>query len=57
MRTTPTRCPARWRRRGIEESFAKQKDDIAPYTMLGPVVEAVKQVVGARLALFSGAAA
>jgi fructose-bisphosphate aldolase, class II len=43
-------------RRGIEESFAKQKDDIAPYTLLAPAVEAVKRVVGARLALFSGAA-
>jgi fructose-bisphosphate aldolase class II len=40
-------------RRGIEESFARQKDDIAPYTLLAPAVEAVKQVVGARLALFS----
>lgn len=41
-------------RHGIEESFAKQKDDIAPYTLLTPAVEAVKRVVGARLALFSG---
>jgi fructose-bisphosphate aldolase class II len=40
-------------RRGIEESFAKQKDDIASYTLLAPAVEAVKRVVGARLALFS----
>src|SRR3984885_1398549 len=40
-------------RRGIEESFAKQKDDIAPYTLLAPAVEAVKRVVGTRLALFS----
>jgi fructose-bisphosphate aldolase, class II len=42
-------------RRGIEESFASQKDDIAPYTLLAPAVDAVKRVVGARLALFSGA--
>jgi fructose-bisphosphate aldolase, class II len=41
-------------RRGIEESFATQKDDIAPYTLLAPAVEAVKRVVGGRLALFSG---
>jgi fructose-bisphosphate aldolase class II len=41
-------------RRGIEESFAKQKDDIAPYTLLAPALEAVKRVAGARLALFSG---
>jgi fructose-bisphosphate aldolase class II len=41
-------------RRGIEESFAKQKEEIAPYTLLTPAVEAVRRVVGARLALFSG---
>jgi fructose-bisphosphate aldolase class II len=40
-------------RRGIEESFARQKDDIAPYTLLAPAIEAVQRVVGARLALFS----
>jgi fructose-bisphosphate aldolase class II len=40
-------------RRGIEESFAKHKDEIAPYTLLAPAVEEVKRVVGARLALFS----
>jgi len=43
-------------RSGIEESFAQQKQEIAPYTLLAPAVEAVKRVVGARLALFSGAA-
>ncbi len=42
-------------RRGIEESFAAHKEDIAPYTLPAPAVEAVKRVVGARLALFSGA--
>ena len=40
-------------RRGIEESFAKQNDEIAPYTLLAPAADAVKRVVGARLALFS----
>jgi fructose-bisphosphate aldolase, class II len=40
-------------RSGIEESFAKQQDEIAPYTLLAPAVEAVKRVVAARLALFS----
>jgi fructose-bisphosphate aldolase class II len=40
-------------RRGIEESFAKHKEDIAPYTLLAPAVEAVQRVVAARLALFS----
>jgi fructose-bisphosphate aldolase class II len=43
-------------RRGIEESLAKHKEEIAPYTLLAPAVEAVKAVVGARLALFNGAA-
>ncbi len=42
-------------RRGIEESFARQKEEIAPYTLLAPAVEAVKRLVAARLALFSGA--
>jgi len=41
-------------RRGIESSFATQVDEIAPYTLLAPVVEAVVRTVGARLALFSG---
>jgi fructose-bisphosphate aldolase, class II len=42
-------------RRGIEEALAKKAEEIAPYTLLAPAVEAVKRVVGARLALFSGA--
>jgi len=41
-------------RRGIEESLAALKDEIAPYTLLAPAVEAVKRVTSARLALFSG---
>jgi fructose-bisphosphate aldolase, class II len=40
-------------RRGIEGGFARQKDEIAPYTLLAPAMEAVKRVVAARLALFS----
>jgi fructose-bisphosphate aldolase, class II len=40
-------------RRGLEESFATHKDEIAPYTLLAPAIEAVKRVVDARLALFS----
>jgi len=44
-------------RRAIEESFARQKAEIAPYTLLAPAVEAVKRLVAARLALFSTAAA
>jgi fructose-bisphosphate aldolase class II len=41
-------------RRGIEESFAEQTDEIAPYALLAPAVEAAKRVVGTRLALFRG---
>ena len=41
-------------RRAIEESFAIRKEEIAPYTLLAPALEAVKRVVGARLTLFSG---
>jgi fructose-bisphosphate aldolase class II len=40
-------------RRAIEKSFATQKDEIAPYTLLAPAIESVKQIVRARLALFS----
>jgi fructose-bisphosphate aldolase class II len=42
-------------RRGIENALAKHAEEIAPYTLLAPAVEAVQRVVGARLALFSGA--
>jgi fructose-bisphosphate aldolase, class II len=41
-------------RRGIEASFAARQSDIVPYTLLAPVIDAVKRVVGARLDLFSG---
>jgi len=41
-------------RRGIELSLARQKNDIAPYTLLAPALEEVKKVVAARLTLFSG---
>jgi fructose-bisphosphate aldolase, class II len=40
-------------RRAIEESFANRKEEIAPYTLLAPAVEAVKRAVEARLTLFS----
>jgi fructose-bisphosphate aldolase class II len=40
-------------RRAIDASFAQHQQEIAPYTLLAPAVAAVKQVVGARLALFS----
>jgi fructose-bisphosphate aldolase, class II len=41
-------------RGAIEESLANRKDEVAPYTLLAPALEAVKRVVGARLGLFSG---
>lgn len=41
-------------RRGLDEALAKQRDEIVPYKVLPPVVDAVKRIVGARLALFSG---
>ena len=41
-------------RRGIESSLTTQADEIAPYTLLAPVIEAVKRTVAARLALFNG---
>jgi ketose-bisphosphate aldolase len=42
-------------RRGLEESLGAHKQEIAPYTLLAPAVEAVTRVVAARLALFSTA--
>jgi fructose-bisphosphate aldolase, class II len=40
-------------RHGIEASLAMRKDELAPYTLLAPAIEAVKRTVGGRLALFS----
>ena len=40
-------------RRGLDSTLAKQPDEIVPYKILPPVVDSVKQVVAARLALFS----
>jgi fructose-bisphosphate aldolase class II len=41
-------------RRGLDGAIAKQPNEIVPYKLLPPVVDAVKQVITARLALFSG---
>jgi len=41
-------------RRSIEDSFSRRKDELAPYTLLAPAIDAVKAAVAARLALFSG---
>jgi fructose-bisphosphate aldolase, class II len=40
-------------RKGMDAALAKQPDEIVPYKLLAPVVDSVKQVVSARLALFS----
>ena len=42
-------------RRGLDAALAKQPNEIVPYKLLPQVVDPVKQVVTARLALFSGA--
>lgn len=40
-------------RRGLDAALARQPDEIVPYKILPQVVNSVKEVVGARLALFS----
>lgn len=40
-------------RRGMDGALAKQPAEIVPYKLLPPVVDTVKQVIEARLALFS----
>jgi fructose-bisphosphate aldolase class II len=41
-------------RRGLDAGLEKQPNEIVPYKLLPHVVDSVKQVVTARLALFSG---
>ena len=40
-------------RHGMDGALAKEPNEIVPYKILPPVVDSVKQVVAARLALFS----
>jgi fructose-bisphosphate aldolase class II len=40
-------------RRGLEDSLAKQPDEIVPYRILPPAVDAVKKVARLRLKLFN----
>jgi fructose-bisphosphate aldolase class II len=40
-------------RRSLEESLAGKPDEVVPYKILPPVVEAVREVVKARLSLFN----
>jgi ketose-bisphosphate aldolase len=41
-------------RHGLEQGLAKMPDEVVPYKILPPAVEAVKQVVLSRLRLFNG---
>ena len=41
-------------RRGFDSALSRQREEIVPYKLLPQVVDSVKQVVAARLALFSG---
>jgi len=43
-------------RRSLGESLARDPNEVVPYRILRPVVEAVKQVVSSRLRLFHGEA-
>jgi len=40
-------------RRGLEEGLAKHPDEVVPYKILPPAIDAVKQVVLSRLKLFN----
>jgi ketose-bisphosphate aldolase len=40
-------------RRGMDQALAQQPDEIVPYKVLPPVVDAVKQVAASRLMLFN----
>ena len=44
---------ARTWRRGIEAGLAAEPNEVAPYKLLKPALEAVKKVVSERLQLFS----
>src|SRR6516164_2024762 len=41
-------------RRGLDTAFTKERDQIVPYKLLPAAVDAMKQVVSARLLLFNG---
>jgi len=41
-------------RQSLQESLARDPNEVVPYKILRPVVEAVKEVVGSRLRLFHG---
>jgi fructose-bisphosphate aldolase, class II len=41
-------------RRSLQDSLARDPNEVVPYKILSPVVESVKQVVSSRLRLFNG---
>jgi len=41
-------------RRGLEGAFAKEPDQVVPYKLLAPAVDAMEQVISSRLRLFNG---
>ena len=41
-------------RRGFDQALSEHPEEIVPYKLLPQVVDSVRQVVAARLALFSG---
>jgi len=47
-----TEARVAWRR-GLDGALAKQPNQVVPYKLLPPVIDSIKQVVAARLALFS----
>ena len=41
-------------RRGLETALAKEPDQVVPYKLMASAIDAMKQVVSARLSLFNG---
>jgi len=41
-------------RKGIEESFKNNPDEVAPYKFLAPAVEGMKEYVAGKLRVFAG---
>jgi fructose-bisphosphate aldolase, class II len=41
-------------RHGLEQGLAKHPDEVVPYKILPPAIDAVKQVVISRLKVFNG---
>ena len=41
-------------RRGLESAFAKDRDQVVPYKLLPEAINAMKQIVSARMSLYAG---